>query len=874
MAADQRRKRLNGASIIGCNSREQHKAKKKNMGLLKDDSDINSHISLEWDGNQKMVVAKSDQIGIRWRDLRPFIDSTFNSHNILADVFAVPEGIYDLEDLEDVLSYEVWQTHLSENERKHLMQFLPRGPEAEQVVQALLSGDYFEFGNPFLKWGASLCSGDFHPDAILRREQCLNTDKKAYYKELQKYHNDMIAYLLKLKERCASCKDPEKEIVQKIWRSRNDMEKKISSHANESRFRDLEENTTVTSESCSWVADEKACSSDNQISSVVKGGKLQNRIYEKGFVTDKGRNVLVTADGAVNVRARSKTGDRLHKRNFYSSDGAKYMSYVKISKKQYEIVKSMKQSGKSIQSRSLNRVLGNLDSFDVQPYEVFVEEEQKKLHQHWLQLANKDLPAAYANWKEMHLQRRQMTKSLEKDMKRRLESLVEDDGGDENHESLLQGEIDIGAEDHESPLEDDDMSEPGSPQGDECNPMDMEDDDKSLQKLTSGDECNPTDMDSEEHSSTESDNDSEKHIITESGHSPPNLSEYVENLNTANDTVSQGAQLCARRDVWKPVSMPHSHSYYDSTTSHEYSSTSELSLAHPQVNEEQRTHLVALESDLPVGDTGKDLLHRQSENGSFSYPNQDRNELLQSLFKGQSMLPYDHEQKQTGLDFRPPTNVFTGEGQFRGHFEEQQHQSLPLEQAHKRESEVYMQQNLPENIYSDGGRYLISRQEHLTPINAQDWAVNSRMPGPLQSHLDGGEMLSHNWFSGEPQVHGGWSASGGTSVASQNIGSGTNADQSLFSVLSHCNQLRSSSPYHPVASTEQFIPPRNYGMPGGVTPRIGNVLPQAAHALDYLGGREATTSMMHDGMQWMNLPHQNSGLHDPMGKPFLRSWNQ
>lgn len=44
----------------------------------------------------------------------------------------------------------------------------------------------------------------------------------------------------------------------------------------------------------------------------------------------------------------------------------------------------MKQSGKSIQSRSLNRVLGNLDSFHVQPYEVFVEEEQEKLHQHWL----------------------------------------------------------------------------------------------------------------------------------------------------------------------------------------------------------------------------------------------------------------------------------------------------------------------------------------------------------------------------------------------------------------------------------------------------------------------------------------------------------
>lgn len=43
----------------------------------------------------------------------------------------------------------------------------------------------------------------------------------------------------------------------------------------------------------------------------------------------------------------------------------------------------MKQSGKNIQSRSLNQVLGNINTFNVQPYEVFVEEEQKKLHEHW-----------------------------------------------------------------------------------------------------------------------------------------------------------------------------------------------------------------------------------------------------------------------------------------------------------------------------------------------------------------------------------------------------------------------------------------------------------------------------------------------------------
>lgn len=58
-------------------------------------------------------------------------------------------------------------------------------------------------------------------------------------------------------------------------------------------------------------------------------------------------------------------------------------SVYQISKKQHELVKSMKQSGKSIQSRSLTRVL-DLDNIHVQPYEVFVREEQKKLHEHWL----------------------------------------------------------------------------------------------------------------------------------------------------------------------------------------------------------------------------------------------------------------------------------------------------------------------------------------------------------------------------------------------------------------------------------------------------------------------------------------------------------
>lgn len=126
-----------------------------------------------------------------------------------------------------------------------------------------------------------------------------------------------------------------------------------------------------------------------------------------------------------------------------------------ISKKQHQLVKSMKQSGKSIQSKSLNCVLGDLDTLHVQPYEEFVKEEQKKLQEHWLvvycwtalsfyghknvwfllskydfvlcrmQLANKDLPVAHAIWRERQFQRQEITKSLEEEIEGQLKYPVE-----------------------------------------------------------------------------------------------------------------------------------------------------------------------------------------------------------------------------------------------------------------------------------------------------------------------------------------------------------------------------------------------------------------------------------------------------------------
>lgn len=440
--------------------------------------------------------------------------------------------------------------------------------------------------------------------------------------------------------------------------------------------------------------------------------------------------------------------------------------------------------------------------------------------------------------------------------------------GSESEKNLVHDQIEIGVTNQVSTPEDEEKSVSGSSEKE-----------SSPQQIAGGYGSDTMDIDLGQHTTENSD-----YVKLSAG-------EYCETADASDVAASQGVHLSSSGDVWPAGTMP--HSFYDSPASQQYTSTGET-LVDPQVNKEQRTHLIDLESDLQMGDTGKALLHRQSDNPSFrqsegasfdSYPNQERNELLQSLFKGPEVLSYHHEQKQTGLDFQPSNNLVMGGGQFPGHFQEQQHPSLRIEQGQKRDNEVYVQQNLPGNIF-DGGRYLIPRQESLPAVNVQDWAVNNvrmpPLPPPLQPHLNGGELLNQNWFSGEHQVRGQWTGSGSVSISNPSFGSGSNGDQSLFSVQSHCNQLRSSSstPFLSVGSTEQLISARSYGMVGGgVTTRISNnSVPHAAaatsHSLDFMSGREAASSMMPDEMVWMGLPHQGSALHDSMGKPYLSSWNQ
>lgn len=107
MAADQRRKGLNGA-VADTSLRDKSRGKKKQVGSLESNGlRVKPHVSLEWDASRKRVIARREQIGLSWRNLRRFAGLFPPRHKILADAFDVPAELFELENLEGVLSYEV-----------------------------------------------------------------------------------------------------------------------------------------------------------------------------------------------------------------------------------------------------------------------------------------------------------------------------------------------------------------------------------------------------------------------------------------------------------------------------------------------------------------------------------------------------------------------------------------------------------------------------------------------------------------------------------------------------------------------------------------------------------------------------------------------
>lgn len=107
MAADQRRKRLNGAIAAGGSALEQYGTKKRKLESAQNGLNSKTHISLQWDGKGKKVVARKEQVGINRRNFKQYDNFVPSSCNVLADVVLVPKEAFELENLTGVLSHEV-----------------------------------------------------------------------------------------------------------------------------------------------------------------------------------------------------------------------------------------------------------------------------------------------------------------------------------------------------------------------------------------------------------------------------------------------------------------------------------------------------------------------------------------------------------------------------------------------------------------------------------------------------------------------------------------------------------------------------------------------------------------------------------------------
>ncbi|KAL8153743.1 hypothetical protein V2J09_011503 [Rumex salicifolius] len=935
MSADQRKKRLSSASVFGYSSREQHRAKKKHLSSSQFDLNwkLNSHTPLKWDDNEKRAVSKGEQVGISKRDLRPF-KAAARYDNRVADVMAIPSDLFELNDLAEVLSHEVWLSILTEKERSQLTQFLPSCVDPDEVVQGLLAGENFHFGNPFLKWSSALCSGEIHPEAVHHSDESFRANKNAYYSELQKYHDNMIRNLQKLKDRCANANDPEKEIEQMTRRTREQSGKEVG-------YLNREQ---------SVAADEKAWSSDNQ--SPLKPRALEMpKSRDSRKVKDEKQ---VGSSDVMKVASKSKKKDKFQKTNVNYGDGSKYMSYVKISKKQHEIVRNMKQSGNSIQSKALNCVIGNLSSFNVKPYVMFEEEEQRRIGEYWSNLAKKDIPSSFSKWGSIQSERGEIMKSLCLEIEENLKHLMEEDEMDHSNGTHCYEEGSVISDDTEQTQEDevpvdesadDQDSDPSS--ANEQSPMQMscldvkqfaeeqaplqmpsldgnqfteeqaplqmpsldgnqfteEQAPLQMPSLDVNHKCSPMDLNEKDNHISPKSNEVGSLNSDEASEESHSTSESLEKSSCLASVVNGEAPQSSARDAWPATTMVGSAFC---SSSMDYASCSGIPLNHPEAIEDQTAQLMDLESGIPDEIPSKNLLPQQSDQLPFfgSYQNNERQDLLHTIIKRDS---YHEQPKKTMLGFHPRSNLLIDHSQFPGHHSQdpsQLHPAFPLELRHRAPpSDFFLHPNIPENMYPDSNRFSMprpdqftalnmrarpeqftpvnirARPEQFTPMNMREWNTAPRfsappMHAPLTSSMD---LLNHNWFPVENRAQPGWS--GPEVYPNPNLASGSGGgDQSLFSVLTQCNNLHPATPaFGAMVPHDKFMPTGNFAEDLCIGIPRSNPLPHpaAVSPLDYLNGHDiAPPNLKTSDMGWMNMPHQSSSLHDPTGKPFPKPWNQ
>ncbi|CAA0835120.1 Unknown protein [Striga hermonthica] len=141
---------------------------------------------------------------------------------------SIPYELYDLPGLKDVLSMEVWNEVLTEEERFSLSKYLPDLDHENFVrtLKELFSGDNLHFGCPTDKLFEMLKGGLCEPRVALYRQGLNFLQRRRHYHNLRKHHNTMVNNLCQIRDAWLNCKGysiEEKLRVLNIMRSQKSL---------------------------------------------------------------------------------------------------------------------------------------------------------------------------------------------------------------------------------------------------------------------------------------------------------------------------------------------------------------------------------------------------------------------------------------------------------------------------------------------------------------------------------------------------------------------------------------------------------------------------------------------------------------------------
>nr|XP_010928161.1 uncharacterized protein LOC105050017 [Elaeis guineensis] len=137
----------------------------------------------------------------------------------------VPYDLYDLPDLKEILSLEIWNSCLTEEERFSLAAYLPDMDQQTFwiTIKELLNGDNMFFGSPLEKFFFRLKGGFYSPQVSHLRESLQFLQRRGYYHSLRSYHENMCQKCVDIKRAWGNC-HPSMSVEERVrfWNNRED----------------------------------------------------------------------------------------------------------------------------------------------------------------------------------------------------------------------------------------------------------------------------------------------------------------------------------------------------------------------------------------------------------------------------------------------------------------------------------------------------------------------------------------------------------------------------------------------------------------------------------------------------------------------------